>query len=228
LNAFISYSTTDKHVAGKVKDALEKFAVSSFMAHETIEVSQQWQDEIIKHLRTADIFIPLLSANFNASIWALQEVGFIVSRPDVPIIPLSLDGTLPRGFIGQFQAKRLLIEGDYLPQVIPPVVNRRPEQMIPKVINVLKDVRGFRYAEAVMALLVPDHLDKFMDSDVKAFADACINNSQIWNAGDCQRTYIPKFLEIHGTKLSGRKSTILRYQIKTGNWHPQIKARLSR
>ena len=40
-----------------------------------------------------------------------QEVGFIISRPEVVIVPLSIDGTTPPGFMSKLQSGRISPEG---------------------------------------------------------------------------------------------------------------------
>ena len=100
MKAFISYSTTDKQIAGQVKTILNEYRVDAFLAHEDINVSQEWKDRIIQELNQSSIFVPLLSAAFKQSDWAPQEIGLAFARSEeVLFIPLFVDGTVPFGFI---------------------------------------------------------------------------------------------------------------------------------
>ena len=45
---FISYSVKDKEIAGKVKDILSRFNISAFLAHQDIEVSEEWEKRILE------------------------------------------------------------------------------------------------------------------------------------------------------------------------------------
>lgn len=42
--AFISYQTADKQIAGRIKELLESIGITSFLAHEDIDVSEEWSD----------------------------------------------------------------------------------------------------------------------------------------------------------------------------------------
>ena len=73
----------------------------TLLAHEDLQVSDEWRDRIVDELRTYDVLVALLSESFEASRWATQEVGFMgIERPDVVIAPISIDGTRSFGFFG--------------------------------------------------------------------------------------------------------------------------------
>jgi hypothetical protein len=48
LYAFISYQTEDKQIAGRIKSLLETIGVKSFLAHEDIDVSEEWRIKILE------------------------------------------------------------------------------------------------------------------------------------------------------------------------------------
>lgn len=95
MGAFVSYSVEDKAMGAVAKACLETHGFDCFLAHDDLQVSEEWKDRILAELRQADVFVTLLSGAFVDSKWCAQEVGVIVSRPDVLIVPLSLDGTPP-------------------------------------------------------------------------------------------------------------------------------------
>lgn len=99
---FISHLASDKIRASLLKDALEKYAITSFVAHSDIEPTRQWQDEIELGLRTCDSLTAMMVDGFNNSNWTDQEIGFALGR-DLLIIPIRI-GKDPYGFIGKFQA----------------------------------------------------------------------------------------------------------------------------
>ena len=101
LNVFVSHKATHKKKARKLKDALHYFGVESFLAHEDIEPTRQWEDEIINALQRADVLIALLTPDFRESDWTDQEIGAAVGR-GIPVIPVSL-GLTPYGFAARFQ-----------------------------------------------------------------------------------------------------------------------------
>jgi hypothetical protein len=57
---FISYQTADKSIAGEIKKILEEYNINSFLAHEDLEVSVEWANEILKQINESTLFICLL------------------------------------------------------------------------------------------------------------------------------------------------------------------------
>lgn len=99
---FISHLASDKINAQKLKDKLEKYGISSFVAHTDIEPTREWQNEIEMALRTCDALVALMISGFHESKWTDQEIGLALGR-DLLIIPVRM-GQDPYGFIGKFQA----------------------------------------------------------------------------------------------------------------------------
>lgn len=98
---FISHLASFKKTIGILKGELENYGISSFVAHEDIEPTKEWQSEIEKGLFSMDAFCAVLMPGFKDSDWTDQEVGVAIGR-NVLIIPIrrSLD---PYGFIGKYQ-----------------------------------------------------------------------------------------------------------------------------
>lgn len=213
LKAFISYSTMDKLIGAEVKDILVRFGIEGFLAHDDIRVSEEWKQRIVDELNKADIFIPLLSNNFKNSDWAPQELGIAYIR-DILIIPLTLNGTIPFGFIDHIQGKSYpKNENIILNYLIKPIIDKFPEYMIPTVIEELEEAYNFRYAESVMELLVP-YFGQFRQEDIDKFVDFSIKNRQVWDAGKCRDEYLPNFITMHKDKIKTDKLKALSYQIK--------------
>lgn len=99
---FISHLATDKVNAQQLKDKLEKYGISGFVAHTDIEPTRIWQNEIELALRTCDSLVALMISGFHESKWTDQEIGLALGR-DLLIIPVRM-GQDPYGFIGKFQA----------------------------------------------------------------------------------------------------------------------------
>jgi len=104
FRVFISHKDDNKKFANELKEALEVFGISSFVAHEDIEPSTEWQNEIEKALFSMDALLALLSAGFSGSVWTNQEVGVAFGR-GVFILSVKA-GEDPKGFVGKFQALR--------------------------------------------------------------------------------------------------------------------------
>lgn len=107
IRIFISYSTEDKIITGSIKNFLEYYGLSVFLAHEDIRPTADWQAEIIYNLQGCDMFMPLLTENFRNSEWTDQETGMAVILGKF-IIPVKID-SIPYGFVGKVQALKFNI-----------------------------------------------------------------------------------------------------------------------
>lgn len=98
---FLSHLASFKVQTSNLQRALRKYAISSFVAHEDIEPTKEWQNEIESGLKTMDALAAILMPGFQESKWCDQEIGVAVGR-DVLIIPIR-KGLDPYGFIGKYQ-----------------------------------------------------------------------------------------------------------------------------
>jgi hypothetical protein len=217
LKGFISYSTADTGIAAEMKVVLQELGVDAFMAHDDIHVSQTWRDRILHELATTQVFVPLLSEAFKSSEWASQEIGVAVSRQDVLIIPVSLDGTIPYGFISALQGKRLPSKPD-VDFFVPALVRSFPRTVLPILIERLAGARSFRGAEALFRPLL-EHLDQLDRAEAIRLAEAATENGEIWDAGLCRTQYLPEFLRKNRHQLPPHVLTPLEYQIDNGSWY---------
>lgn len=99
---FISHISAFKIEATMYQGYLASFGINGFVAHQDIEPTKEWQNEIEAALLTMDALLVLLSPGFNESKWTDQEVGVAVGRR-IPVIPVRI-GIDPYGFIGKYQA----------------------------------------------------------------------------------------------------------------------------
>jgi TIR domain len=102
FRVFISHVHTAKVQAGRLRHALQRYAISAFVAHEDIDTSDEWREEILRSLMSMDAFIAILTADFKSSDWTDHEVGMAVAR-DVLLIPIN-KGENPYGFLSKYQA----------------------------------------------------------------------------------------------------------------------------
>ncbi|HTU27695.1 MAG TPA: toll/interleukin-1 receptor domain-containing protein [Pirellulales bacterium] len=98
---FISHLSVDKRRATNLRGALKSFAISSFVAHEDIEPTKEWQVEIEKALFSMDALAAVLTEEFHQSKWTDQEVGVALGR-GVTVLPIRA-GVDPYGLMGKFQ-----------------------------------------------------------------------------------------------------------------------------
>ena len=218
MKAFISHATADRGVALAAREALVQSGVDCFLAHEDLRVSQQWKTRILEELGVCDIFVPIVSRAFRRSNWCGQELGAAVQRDSVLIVPVSVDGTVPYGFISDLQAHPV-VDGEIAASVIrDAVATRWPSVVIDSLIEALDNAHSFRVAEALLAPLQPyfAQLTRRQASDI---ADKAIENAQIWNAQLCRTVYLPEFLQLNKRRLESEKRKALQFQIEHQSWY---------
>jgi hypothetical protein len=180
VRAFISYATKDKNLAGNLKESLEKFGLEVFLAHEDITPSSEWQDEILRNLKSTDIFMPLITDSFSESFWTDQESGIALSENKF-ILPIAVDGHLPYGFLGKIQAykhnSKISISTD---KIIEAIIISKPEFSSPLLDSLIKAFalsHSFDDAGAKSALLL--QFDEINDEQANEIFRAVVNNDQI-------------------------------------------------
>lgn len=99
---FISHLAKFRKQAAELQSFLRKYQITSFVAHNDIEPTTEWQNEIEAGLATCDGLVALLREGFHDSNWTDQEIGYAMGR-GVLIIAISAEQD-PYGFIGRFQA----------------------------------------------------------------------------------------------------------------------------
>jgi hypothetical protein len=102
LKVFISHLSKDKVKASRLSNELNKYNISSFVAHEDIEPNEEWLKCIEDALMTMDVLVALVTEEFDKSKWTAQEIGFALGR-NIPVISIK-NGMDPFGFFGQKQA----------------------------------------------------------------------------------------------------------------------------
>ncbi len=77
---FISHLAIHKDKAVRLKETLATYYISGFVAHEDINPSREWQNEIEKALHTMDAMITIHTQGFSESVWTQQEIGFALCK----------------------------------------------------------------------------------------------------------------------------------------------------
>ncbi len=98
---FISHLTENKSSATNLKQCLEDYAISGFVAHEDIEPTKEWQTEIEVALFSMDCLCAIVTPKFIESKWCDQEVGVAIGRGKT-VIPIR-KGADPYGLFGKYQ-----------------------------------------------------------------------------------------------------------------------------
>lgn len=187
---FISYSVKDKESAGKLKNVLNYVGLESFLAHEDIDVSQEWANKIIEEINHSYIFICLLSVDFLDSDYCLQETGIAASKAGVCIIPLSLDGSIPPGFLKKIQSSKIDPERPKIEDLLPALIKFDKKLANRVLIETIKSASNYRSAEGYCLLIKPI-LAELSDEETTALIEACKENNQVYDAVGCAQTFFP-------------------------------------
>jgi hypothetical protein len=113
IKLFVSHLSSNRSRMSALKSALSSWGICAFIAHEDIEASREWRDEVEAGLATMDILAAVVEPGFKESDWCAQEVGYALGRK-VDIIPLRA-GLDPFGFFGKYQG--IPIKGK-IPEVV--------------------------------------------------------------------------------------------------------------
>jgi len=171
FRVFFSHKATYKKETLKLKQELEKYGISAFVAHNDIEPSKEWQNEIEKALLSMDAFVALITEDFHDGEWTNQEIGFSLAF-DIPHIYINL-GSNPKGFAAKIQALRCSWE-----EATENIFNAllKSDKALNAFIDNLKNVLDFDSAKKVYDHLITLDLNKKQcDKVISAYN----NNSQI-------------------------------------------------
>lgn len=193
MNVFISYQTTDKIVAGKLKNELSGYGIEVFLADEDLDISVEWQDEILRNLENSSLFICLLSQNYLNSFYCIQESGMALILKKT-IIPLSIDDTISPGFISKYQSKRITSQYPSIKDIIPGLLKFSKDDGIRIIIDLIGKSGSFKSAEENFGVLSP-YIDQLSNNDVSTLIDKIFENSQINSDHLCVTKYIPQIMQ---------------------------------
>lgn len=169
---FLSHKSEVKKEVATLKEELKLYGISSFVAHEDIHPTKEWQIEIENALDSMDAFVALLTDDFHNSLWTDQELGFAFGR-GVPIVPVKL-GKDPYGFIGKFQALACSWV-TAAPEIVK--ILAKQELMVNALIAAVKNCENFDNGNTLAEILPA--IEKLSPQQARDFIDAFNTNSQV-------------------------------------------------
>lgn len=184
---FLSHLAAMKVQIAQLKNELKEYGIISFVAHEDIEPTKEWQSEIESALSTMDALIALLAPGFKESNWCDQEVGVAIGRR-LPVISVRV-GLDPYGFIGKYQA--LQGAGKDMPTLAREIFDLLLQSPLigPKItaalVKMLSESYSFAESKRVLGLI---EKSKYLNAKhASAMKDAISSNSQVgfsWGVPD--------------------------------------------
>ncbi|MDQ8699249.1 toll/interleukin-1 receptor domain-containing protein [Hyphomicrobium sp. LHD-15] len=98
---FVSHIAQSVQQLLPLTEALKRYGIVPFLAHEHIAPGQLWHRELTTALSSMDALLSFHSAGFAQSPWCGQEVGYALGR-GVLVLPVR-GGEDPGGFVGEIQ-----------------------------------------------------------------------------------------------------------------------------
>ena len=102
---FLSHRAAYRRQVAQVREQLESQGLRCFVAHEDVNPSKIWQNEILNALNTMDVFVGFVTDDFHGGGWPDQEVGYACQR-GVPRVFVKVEGADPVGMVAREQALR--------------------------------------------------------------------------------------------------------------------------
>ncbi len=183
ISIFLSYSSEDRVLAGKIKYILEHYwNFNVFLAHEDLEPSIEWEKEILRNLHNCEIFMPLISENFQKSNWADQESGIAFNKGKL-VLSICNPGLPPYGFIRRYQAFFYHDSRDPFNQVsrVVEILETRDifkKRIFEGIIVALENSQSFDMTRN-LAKLLNSHFDSISKDHFKRIKIAIENNGQV-------------------------------------------------
>jgi hypothetical protein len=211
IRLFLTHTHSNKVLAKEVRDRLLLYGIDTFVAHEMIEVSKEWQEEIELALATCDALAALVTKDLINSAYCDQEVGFAMGRRIV-VIPVRQEAD-PHGFFAKYHGA----PGDQGPYghwmiadgIFDALIrnSKTKDKMGPAVVRRYCTSKSFDRARENTQFLIDMHKEMWTDQMVDEVEKAGGENSQldlgVWTPTQ-QR--IPDFVSEHLDGLLDRTS----------------------
>jgi hypothetical protein len=214
LKVFVSYHHNARKFAGRLKNCLTAVGMDVFLAHEDLEPSTEWQEEILKNLRKCNVFMPLLTKSFHSSKWTDQETGIaFASEKFILPLKLSLD---PYGFIGELQALKVRRELEEACRKIVQVLASRPvlgDRARDGVIDAF--LRSTSFEESARLAVALSKLKPYSTSQLDRIVQGAAKNQQIYG-GRRAREAVNEL--IRENKPNVRRKLVREFAKQVGSW----------
>jgi hypothetical protein len=209
VKLFLTHTHPNKVLAKEIRERLLLSGIDTFVAHEMIEVSKDWQEEIELALATCEALAALVTKDLIRSEYCDQEIGFAMGRGLV-VIPIRQEAD-PHGFFGKYQgapgangsyAAWTISDGIFAALIKNP---KTKGKMGPAIVKRYCTSTSFDYARKNTAYLLDLPKDMWTDEMVETVNRAGSENSQLKDGvwlGTNQR--IPDVVSKHLDKLLGQ------------------------
>lgn len=186
IDTFLSHSDHDKKIARKFADSLSIYGFDVFVAHDDIQVGEEWEETLKEKIKNCELFLVLLSEFFHKANFTDHEIG-IATAFNKQIFPIRIDDTKPYGFMSKFQAKKISLHMDSneirLLAIRLMSFSDEGKSLIDQIIEKLHTADSYKKANNSAEVLF--EYTRFTHNQVNKIAEAFISNSQVrggWTA----------------------------------------------
>ena len=75
IDTILSHADEDKEIARELADKLNEHGFDVFVAHDDIEIGDEWEKTLKNRIEKCELFLALLSKNFRQASFTDHEVG---------------------------------------------------------------------------------------------------------------------------------------------------------
>lgn len=179
---FLSHLSADKDLVSELKIELREIGVSSFVAHEDISPSLEWQDEIELGLRSMHALAAILTPDFHDSDWTDHEIGWALGR-GLLVLPIRV-GRDPYGLAGKIQAVRGSLKNPnaLATSIVTALLTHRLTRgnMRRSLVAAFAEASSFEMARNLRNHLIT--VDDFTEDEKTMLRRACTENGQVSKA----------------------------------------------
>jgi hypothetical protein len=176
---FLSHLAVHKVEVSKLKIHLKNLGVDAFVAHEDIEPSKEWINEIELALRSMHALAALLTEKFHESLYTDQEIGWALGR-GVPVIPVKM-GMTPYGLAGKYQGVTGSLSSPEIlsSSLVKTLLTNRKTcfEMKRSLIETFFNAESFAHAKRLRDSI--RDISDYTDQDKALLWQACEENSQV-------------------------------------------------
>ncbi len=90
IDTFLSHSNEDKKIARRLADILAIYGFDVFVAHDDIEIGDEWEETLKEKIKNCELVLALLSKNFHEARFTDHEIG-IATAFNKQVFPIRID-----------------------------------------------------------------------------------------------------------------------------------------
>lgn len=187
LKLFLSHVSTHKDSVSELKDALNWYGISSFVAHQDIEPTREWQKEIELALHSMDALAAILTTDFHGSLWTDHEVGFALGKNTL-VIPVRA-GLDPYGLLGKIQGVSGQLTKPYFlaSNMVDLLIKNTKTESVMRESLVYAIEKACSYSASIAASKKLANLKSFTSEQINRLDHACQHNKQVYEANGVRR-----------------------------------------